>query len=87
MEGYTPFPTLGRAGKRVRHLTGRRGGCIHASSPHPGRDLLAVARDRGIGLRSTSPPNVEGIRKFPQISGGRDYRPKSLLTQDLLSLQ
>ena len=41
---YTPFSTVGRAGNRVRNLTGRTGSLRPASPPHPGKGLLAVAR-------------------------------------------
>ena len=69
--GYTPFPTLGRGGNRVRDVTERRRVHRPASPPHAGRGLLAVARERGMGLRPTSPSNVERIRNFPQASGGK----------------
>ena len=69
--GYTPFSTLGRRGNRVRDLIGRRGGHRFASPTHPGRGLLVVARERGIGLRLTSPPNVKRIGIFLQVSGGK----------------
>ena len=62
---YTTFPTIGRAGDRVRNLTGRRGGLRPASPPHTGRGLLAVARGRGRGLRPISLPHVGRTRNFP----------------------
>ena len=69
--GYTPFPTLGRVGNRVRNLTGRRGHHRPVSPPHPGRGLLAADRGRGRGPRPISSPNVGKIRNFPQVSGER----------------
>ena len=71
---YTPFPTLGRGGNMVKDLIGGRGVHRPASPPHPGRGLLVVARERGMGLRPTSPPNVGRSRNIPQVSGERDYR-------------
>ena len=85
---YTPFPTLGRGGNRVRDLIGRRWGQRSASPPHPDRGLLAVAREMGMGLRPTSPPNVGRNRNIPQASGWEGIiDPDPLLTQELLSQQ
>ena len=64
---YTHFPILGMAGKRVINLTGRRGGLRPASSPCPGRGLLAFARERGRGLTPTSFPYVGNARALSQL--------------------